>query len=321
MTLVTAVLAGSRVTPPPGALIVGPGHYASIQDAVNALKATHDEQSIFIYPGTYKEQVTIDNIKGPLAIYGYTKDTSSYHQNQVVIVAGHSQKDRPHNESTATLRAKSTNFKLYNVDVVNSFGEGSQAIAVSAYEPNQGYYGCSFKGFQDTVLAQRGAQLYVNSYIEGATDFVFGQGANAFFQGCTIGVLPASVGYITASGRNDEKSTSYYVFNATSIAAAPGKSVAAGLYYLGRPWRAYARVAFQFCTMSNVVNPKGWSVWNPQTGDTRTAHISFGEYQNSGPGASGDRALSSKLRQPVAIDQVLGDKYKSEYYYDASYMP
>ncbi|KAG5953118.1 hypothetical protein E4U53_006854 [Claviceps sorghi] len=322
LALATAVLANTRITPPHGALIVGNGHYATIQAAVNALDPkTRAAQSIFIYPGTYKEQVTIDDFKSPLAIYGYTRNTSSYTANQVNIVAGHSQKDRPHNESTATLRVKIPNFKLYNVNVVNSFGQGSQAIALSAYEPNQGYYGCQFKGFQDTVLAQRGAQYYAGCYIEGATDFIFGQGANAFFDKCTIGVVPtsANVGYITASGRDSPNSPSYYVFDRTTIAAAPGHKVPAGIYFLGRPWRPSARVAFQRCSMSNVINKAGWSQWS--ISDTRLSNAKFGELGNFGPGATGPRAkFSYKLPKLITISDILGSNFTNEYYFDGSYL-
>ncbi|KAG5982370.1 hypothetical protein E4U55_002000 [Claviceps digitariae] len=321
LTLVTAVLATGRTAPPKGALVVGRGHFATIQSAVDALNSTHLEQTIFIYPGTYHEQVTIENLKGPLSILGFTTDTSSYRNNQVTITMGHSQKDRPHNESTATLRAKSSNFKLYNVNVVNSFGQGSQAIALSAYEPNQGFYGCSFKGFQDTVLSQRGAQLYANCYIEGATDFVFGQGAQAWFEQCTIGLVSASVGYITASGRSSAQSPSYYVFNGATIGSAPGQNVAPQTFYLGRPWRNFARVAFQRSYMSNAINSTGWSTWNPQTGDLRIDHISFGEIDNFGPGAQGQRAkFASKLSRDLTASEILGTNYKNEYYYDAAYV-
>lgn len=56
---------------------------------------------------------------------------------------------------------------MYNINLVNTRGSGSQALALSAYADKQGYYGCQFKGFQDTILAQTGNQVYAKSYIEG----------------------------------------------------------------------------------------------------------------------------------------------------------
>lgn len=318
LSLTAKTLAASRTTPPAGALVVGSGNYATIQAAVNALKSTSQAQIIFINPGTYNEQVTINKLSGPLTIYGYTQNTASYSSNVVTITSSHSLADESSDDATGTLRVETSNFKLYNVNVVNSYGSGSQALALSANAGNQGYYACSFRGFQDTVLAETGAQLYSACYIEGATDFIFGQSATAWFEKCTIGVLPASIGYVTASGRSSATS-SYYVFNKATIAAAPGKSVTNGAYYLGRPWEDYARVAFQSSSLSSVINGAGWHIWN--TGDERTDNVSFGEYGNSGAGASGTRAsFATKLSSPLAIGSILGSSYASQYYVDTSYL-
>lgn len=72
--------------------------------------------------------------------------------------------------------------------MVNSYGlvgTQSQALALSAYGERQGalcpdgvghlanvsvtgFYGCSFTGYQDTVLTDTGTQIFAQSYIEGA---------------------------------------------------------------------------------------------------------------------------------------------------------
>lgn len=109
-------------------------------------------------------------------------------------------------DETGTLRVQAKNFKAYNINIANTYGKGSQAIALSAYA-DSGYYACKITGYQDTVLAQQGNQLYADSYIEGATDFVFGQYATAWFNGCDIGVLPASQGTIT--GKSHELELEY----------------------------------------------------------------------------------------------------------------
>lgn len=176
---------------------------------------------------------------------------------------------------------------------------------------------CQFKGFQDTILAQEGAQVYAKSYIEGATDFIFGQKATAWFDGVSIGVLTASTGYITANGRDSTSNPSYYVINKSTVAAASGKTVKAGAYYLGRPWRNYSRVVFQNTSLSNVINAAGWSVW--QSTDTRTDKVEYGEYANTGDGSKGTRAsFSKKLSAAVSISTVLGSDYKN--WVDTSYL-
>lgn len=198
LATVTAALATGRTSAPAGCITVGSGgSYSTIQSAVNSLSTTSSTaQCIFIKPGKYSEQVTVSSRAAQLTIYGYTSDISTYSSNQVTITGSLSQADGLNNDGTATLRVKAANFKMYNVNVANTYGQGSQAVALSAFA-DSGYYACAFTGYQDTLLAQMGYQLYAGCMIEGATDFVFGQNAAAWFEDCDIRVLSASVGYVT----------------------------------------------------------------------------------------------------------------------------
>lgn len=109
------------------------------------------------------------------------------------------------------------------------------------------------------------------------------------------------------------------VQNNCDVAAASGQTVPSGAYYLGRPWSAYARVVFQETSMSDVINSAGWTQWSTASPNTATAY--FGEYDNTGAGASGTRAsFATKLNAPVSIETILGSEYESAGYYDASYM-
>ena len=191
-------LAKSRTSPPPGCLSVdqSAGEYRTIQSAIDALDVlSPTPQCIFINPGTYAEQVLVPARRAPqLSIYGYTNDISGYAGNTATITGNKSQKLGISNDETATLRVKSAGFRLYNVDVENTYGRGSQAVAVSAYA-DSGYYGCAFRGFQDTLLAQAGRQVYARTLVQGATDFVFGQHAAAWFEGCDVRVVASGIGY------------------------------------------------------------------------------------------------------------------------------
>jgi pectinesterase len=60
-----------------------------------------------------------------------------------------------------------------------------------------GRSGVALTGFQDTLLAQQGYQLYSKCLIQGATDFIFGQTASAWFEKIDLRVVAASVGYVT----------------------------------------------------------------------------------------------------------------------------
>lgn len=238
-----------------------------------------------------------------MTIYGYTTNDQNYGNNQVTITQSKGADTAGSNDASGTLRVKAANFAAYNINVINSRGKGVQAIALSAYGGNQGYYGCKFVGYQDTILAQSGKQVYNKCYIEGATDFIFGQTAVAWFEKPTIAISGA--GYITASGRDSSSNPNYYVLNGATVTTKSGVSLSNGATYLGRPWRNYARVVVQNSNLGAVVNSAGWSVWN--SGDERTDQVTFREYGNTGTGASGTRAkFSSKLSAAVTLANVIG---------------
>ncbi|KAH6871438.1 family 8 carbohydrate esterase [Thelonectria olida] len=317
-TLCAEALAASRTTAPSGCKTVSKtnGNYNTIQAGVNAVVKLSGAQCLFIAPGKYNEKVTIPSTKAQITIYGSASDTNTYKTNTVTITHGLSQANGLSNEQTATLGIRAPNFKLYNVNVENTYGQGSQAVALASFT-DSGFYGCQFLGFQDTVLSNEGSQVFVDCLIEGATDFIFGQKAKSWFERVHLRVLGKSLGYITGNGRDSDSNPAYYVFNGCDIAAADGEKVPNGAYYLGRPWREYARVIFQKTSMTSVVNSAGWSVWNPT--DKRTGHVTFSEFGNTGPGASGKRAFVTELKSAITIDKVLGSGYGSKVWFDANY--
>ncbi|KAK6216591.1 pectinesterase [Colletotrichum tabaci] len=297
-SLVAGALGAARTSPPSGALVVAKsgGAYTSVQKAVDAAKAGG---VIFIQPGTYNEQVLIPANKGALTIYGYTDDDQDYAKNQVTITHSLGADVAGSNDASGTLRAKNDGLRVYNVNIVNSRGKGVQAIALSAYGNQQGYYGIQAKGYQDTVLSSQGAHYFHASYVEGATDFIFGQKAIAWFEACTLAI--SGKGYITASGRDAESNPSWYVINKSTVKALSG--VGDGQTFLGRPWRTFARVVFQNSNLGAVVNAAGWSKW----GSNPTDNVFYREFANTGKGASGTRAsFSKKLSAAVKIADVLG---------------
>jgi pectinesterase len=135
-----------------------------------------------------------------LSIYGSTTDTSSYTANTVTITSSLSQAHGLSNDESGTLRVKAKGVRLYNVNVNNGYGKGSQAVALSA-QADSGYYGCRFTGYQDTVLANAGRQVYSRCLVQGATDFVFGRRGQAWFERCDVRVVEAGLGYV--SGKSE----------------------------------------------------------------------------------------------------------------------
>ena len=178
-----------RITPSRGAIAVDTSgklqnSYRNISAAVTALTNTTSAQTIYIAPGTYAEQVYIRPLAGPLTVQGYTKDARSYRDNKVTIT-GNLSRQTPglaNNDATATVRLWTANVKFYNLNIANTFGEaatGGQALALSAQNTNQGFYGCSLTGYQDTIYANEGRQIYAKSFINGIVTPEFSAGVCA----------------------------------------------------------------------------------------------------------------------------------------------
>ncbi|KAH8801991.1 pectin lyase fold/virulence factor, partial [Flagelloscypha sp. PMI_526] len=293
---VASVLAYS--SPPSGAVTVGTGGtYSTLSAALSGSSGT----VFFIYAGTYTGQTIIT--RSGVKIYGQTTTDSSYTGNQATLTYNRTATDAGSNDASGTVQVHATNVRIYNLNIVNSYGTSSshtQAIALSVQASQFGCYGCSIKGYQDTLLANTGYQIYSNSFIQGAVDFIFGRTASIWITSSVINTV--GTGWVTASGR-ESADANYYVINKSSITGT-------GTQYLGRPWGAYARVIVQNTALGSQIQAAGWSIWN--TGDERTDHVTFAEYGNTGSGASGTRAsFSSKLSSPIAITTVLGSSYTS----------
>ncbi|KAJ6571597.1 carbohydrate esterase family 8 protein [Mycena capillaripes] len=310
-TVAYAQLIG-RTVPPNGAVVVRgsgtqAGEFSTIQAAVASLPADNSAQVVFVYPGAYFEQVHLTRT-GNLTIMGYTLDIKSYAANRVRLSFNSSQSQVGGGDLSATLRIDKNNFSLYNIDVVNTFGRGSQALAVAGYGTNLGFYAVGFYGYQDTLRAEKGVQFYSLCYIEGAVDYIFGQNGHAFFHRNTIASVDS--GAITADGP-DTANESLFVINESNITtsvAATGNLT--GLVFLGRPWSAQAQVAYISCSLGALINPAGWEPWSATM--PQTDGVLFAEYTSTGPGAIGQRASFSTQLSSAAgygIADVLGTNW------------
>ncbi|KAF2763412.1 pectinesterase [Pseudovirgaria hyperparasitica] len=280
-TPVELVKRAARTSTPSGCLTVRgsntqSGEYATFGAALSKLGTSSTAAAcIFVYSGTYKEQIVVQ-YKGALTIYGYTTNTGTYKSNTVILTYTQTSTAAGSLDASATANIKSANFRAYNINFVNGYGAGTQAVAVTANGNKQGFYGCSFKGYQDTLYAKSGFQYYSNCYIEGAVDYIFGDAA-AWFGECTI--RSNGGGYITANSREVASDTTWYVFDHSTVAGVDGQSLA-GKVYLGRPWRVLARVIYQYNSLSNIINAAGWTTM------AEGATPVYMEYQNTGDGSN-----------------------------------
>ncbi|KAE8353188.1 pectin lyase fold/virulence factor [Aspergillus coremiiformis] len=286
----------ARTSPPPSCLTVGAtGQYHTVGAALSALGSSTLPACIYIAQGIYPEQIVV-SYRGPLTVYGETTDTSSYKANTVTITHTISSQEAGTLDDSATLRVRSKGFKMHNVNVVNGLGPGAQALALSADAPQLGFYGCQFRGYQDTVFTKTGSQFFYKSLIEGSVDYIFG-GSAAWFDQCDI--RSNSPGYITASGR-EVADSSWLAFDRCTIGGI-GNANLKGLVNLGRPWRPLARVIYQNSELSDVVSPKGWT---PMAKDATPFFYEFG---NTGEGSNtSQREYLSPINAAVTIETVLG---------------
>lgn len=280
-TLVDRAVTYNRTYAPEGAVVVDEtgeiaGSYTTFQAGVNALSTTTKAaQYLFVAPGTYFEQVYLPPLAGNLTIQGYTTDARTYDNNEATLTYNLALINTTSDDLTATFRAHSTNTKVYNLIIENTFGHintDGQNLALSSYASNVGFYATQFWGYQDTVLAEAGYQLFAKCLIVGAIDFIFGEKALAWFEKNDIRTIAA--GAITASGRTSAAVDSWYVINNSNIANI-NSSVATYKNYLGRPWRDYARVVFQNSYLGDNIVADGWQIWS--TSSPNTDGVTLGE--------------------------------------------
>ncbi|CAH0491815.1 unnamed protein product [Peronospora farinosa] len=270
-------------------------------------RSNHLQQTIFIYKGTYQEQVVISKLKSTLVLQGYTCDKMSYDKNEVTITHKMSQQDiTPHpgvdsNDLVSTLRIGTDNVQVYNLNFVNTAQNG-QAPALSVACKQCAFYVCSVTGYQDTLFANRGYQFYSRSHVVGTVDFIFGN-ARAWFETCDIESV--GPGYITANGRGSEDDNSYFVLNKARVS-----SLSPGKVYLGRPWRAFARVVFQQCDLGGNINAAGWTLMSK---GMATSNVFLKEYKNTGHSSAIDGRVpySGHLDGPIAISTILGEDFQT----------
>jgi len=270
------------------------GSFSNVTAALASLPNDSTNQTIFIYPGSYNEQLPSINRQGAVRLIGSTDGNpgQSYKDNKVTISFSRGLSVSPlpvgHNDAeTAVVSTGSSRISFYNINMVNTDNlDGSQAsyvtLAASIYGNDIGFYACSFNGWQDTLLngATSGYQYYESCYIGGAIDFIWGY-SKAYFKGCTIGAKRASSA-MTAQSRASSSSVGGYIFDQCLFTSAPDATVdLTNKVYLGRPYSAYALVVVKNSYIDKVVNPSGWKIWSAT--DPRTGFITFAEYNNSGP--------------------------------------
>ncbi len=167
---------------------------------------------IEIAPGTYHERVIITQNHTNITLIGTGKSPED-----VVITNSLNAKTAGGTFFTETVEINGTGFEADNLTFENAAGNTGQAVAVADRADRSIFKHCRFLGHQDTLFADYGRQYYVDSYIEGGVDFIFGNAAAVFDH---TELHANGPGYLTAQSRTaPDQTTGYVILTAASPAA------------------------------------------------------------------------------------------------------
>ncbi|THU65509.1 hypothetical protein C4D60_Mb05t04420 [Musa balbisiana] len=174
----------------------------------------------------------------------------------------------------------------------NTFGPGSQAVALLSASDRSVFYRCSIEGYQDTLFVYTQRQFYRECDIYGTIDFIFGNAA-AVLQRCNIYARRPRHGesnVITAQGRSDPNQNTGIVIQSSNIKPAaellPVRRTVRS--YLGRPWMQYSRTLYLQNYIDSIIDHAGWL---PFRGSFALSTLYYAEFENTGPGARMSRRV------------------------------
>jgi pectinesterase len=276
----------------------GSGDFKTIQEAVNAVRDLSEVQvPIYIKNGIYKEKLVIPSQKSKISLIGENKDQT------IITFDDYSGKNGINTYTSHTVLVQGNDFKAENITFENSAGPVGQAVALHVEADRVIIKNCKILGNQDTLFpsADTSRQYYVDCYIEGTTDFIFGA-ATVVFERCHIHSKKNS--YITAASTTQAQPFGF-VFLDCKLTADP----AFQKVYLGRPWRPYAKTVFIRTEMGSHILPEGWHVWNENKNHETTFYAEYGSF---GPGFVKESRISwsKQLTKKEAKQYTLATIFK-----------
>jgi pectinesterase len=288
----------------------GTGNYKTIQEAINSVRDLSPQQvKIYIRNGVYHEKLIIPSWKTNIYLAGESREGTIITGNDYSGKSypgkdayGH---DKHSTYTSFTVLVQGNNFRAENLTIQNTAGRVGQAVALHVEGDRATIINCNILGNQDTLYTATGTsrQYYYNCYIEGTTDFIFGE-ATVVFQNCTIKSLSNS--YITAAATSAEQDFGYVFFDCKLVADSSVNKV-----YLGRPWRPYAKTVFIRTQMGGHIYPEGWNPWKgDQMFPDKEKTAFYAEFESYGDGAKPEgrvewsRQLSKKQVRKYTLNNI-----------------
>jgi pectinesterase len=274
----------------------GTGDYKYIQDAIDAMRVFPLQPiTLYIKNGVYNEKIELPANNTDVTFIGESVEKT------IIVFNDYAGRGKLTTFTSYTAKISGNRFAAENITFSNSAGPVGQAVALYVDADKAVFRNCRFLGNQDTIYAagETARQYFINCYIEGTTDFIFGP-STAVFQSCTI--KGKSNSYITAASTTPGKKFGFVFLDCTIIADSSVSRL-----YLGRPWRAHAKTAFLHCDLPKQVAPEGWNNWNnPENEKT----VSYAEYRNKGEGAPSakratwTRQLTEKEAKDFTVENI-----------------
>ncbi|MBX2963517.1 MAG: right-handed parallel beta-helix repeat-containing protein [Cyclobacteriaceae bacterium] len=264
----------------------GSGDYTTIQEAINACRDLgYARVTIHIKKGIYKEKLIIPSWKTNITLLGEDREHTiisydDYSGKENPKAGAEGEKPKLSTFTSYTMLVQGNDITIENLTIQNTAGRVGQAVALHIEGDRVVVKNCNITGNQDTLLVTRDGsrQYFKDCYIEGTTDFIFGE-ATALFVNCTIKSLSNS--FITAASTREHTAFGLVFQHCKLLAGGEATNV-----YLGRPWRPFARTVFMQCELGSHIRVEGWDPWK---GDAmfpdkdKTAF--YAEYKNYGSGA------------------------------------
>jgi pectinesterase len=268
----------------------GSGDFRTVQAALAAVPDNNaDRTTIRVKPGVYTGPFVVAKSKRNVSLVGENADTTilTYALNvRDPVPAG-----VPFKMGGNGFIVLGDDFRAENVTFRNNSGDHGQAMALRTQADRGVYRNCRLLGWQDTLLTHSGRQYFVDCYIEGRVDFIYGA-STAVFERCEI--RSKLGGYVTAASTPQENPVGYLFLDCKLTHDGSNTPT-----YLGRPWRPFAMVAFVRCELGSHIRPEGWHNWGKPDNEKTARYYEWG---NTGPGA--DRSKRVGWSKELTADEA-----------------